>query len=153
MAIGIRRTAIDQVFPLWVIFARIPHSSTIKVPIYRCFRGVGRFFRAPLLAPQHAPPYAPQAIASLFKAEYARTFYLCKQTPCVAIDYVNPSHIRGHGVPYDMKSPGLIRGRGTLLCFDCQLETVLHQTSLTAKRLFPKPCKKSRSCLRSARVK
>jgi hypothetical protein len=68
---------------------------------------VGREKSAPLLKAQPAPPYAPEAIASLFQAEYVRTFYLCKQTPCVAIAYVNPSHIRGHGVPYDMKSPGL----------------------------------------------
>lgn len=61
-AIAHGRMATDPVLPLWApnccierrqfgsIFAKIPHSSTIKVPVYRRFRGVGREKSAPLLA-------------------------------------------------------------------------------------------------------
>lgn len=35
------------------------------------------------------------------------TFYLWQLPPCVAAEHVRENHIRGHGVPYDMKSPGL----------------------------------------------
>lgn len=74
-AIAHGRMATDPVFPLWApnchlgewqfgsFFAEIPRSPTIKVPIYRRFRGVGREKSAPLLSQQPPPPYAPEAIA------------------------------------------------------------------------------------------
>ena len=100
-AIAHGRMATDPVFPLWApnchlrewqfgsFFAKIPRSPTIKAPIYRHFRGVGREKSAPLLAQHPPPPYAPEAIADLFKAEYVRTFYLWQLPPCVAADHVS----------------------------------------------------------------
>ena len=51
------------------------------------------------------------------------------------------------------EKPRPVRGRGALLCFDCQLETVMHQTSLTAKSCLLISCNASSNCLNSARVK
>jgi hypothetical protein len=164
-AIAHGRMATDPVFPLWApnchlgewqfgsFFAEIPRSWNQECPVYKGFRGVGREKSAPLLSQQPPPPYAPEAIASLYQAVYVKTFYLWQLPPCVAADHVTPNHIRGHGVPYDMENPGLHEVGARSWCSDCQLETVMHQTSLTAKRSFPNPCRKSRSCLRSARVK
>lgn len=71
-------------------FAKIPRSPTIKCPFYRPFRGVGREKSAPPLAQQPPPPYAPEAIAPLYRAEYVRTFYMWQLPPCVAADRVRP---------------------------------------------------------------
>ena len=93
-AIAHGRVANGPVLPLWApnchlrewqfgsFFAKIPRSQTIKVPIYRHFRGVGREKSAPLLAQQPPPPYAPEAIASLYQAEYVKGFYLCRRATC-----------------------------------------------------------------------
>ena len=101
-AIAHGRMATDPVFPLWApnchlegwqfgsFFAEIPRSPTIKVPIYRRFRGVGREKIAPQRLPHPPPPYAPEAIASLYQAEYVKGFYLCRHGACVAAADAHP---------------------------------------------------------------
>ena len=85
-AIAHGRMATDPVFPLWApnchlhewqfgsFFAEIPRSPTIKVPIYRRFRGVGRekaprcCFRSP-----HRPTL-PRQLPSLFERNMSQLF-------------------------------------------------------------------------------
>lgn len=75
-AIAHGRLATGPVFPLrapnchlagWQFgsfFTKNPLPQTIKVPIYRPFRGVGRGMSAPPLPAYPSPPYAREAIAT-----------------------------------------------------------------------------------------
>ena len=85
---------------IWVVFFKnstTPHTKTASgspLPRFECGK------RAKLLLPQPPPPYAPEAIAPLLKAEYVKFF------PCVAwcsVPRAAPSmRIRGHGATCDM---------------------------------------------------
>ena len=123
--------ASDPVFPLWApdchlrewqfgsFFAEIPLSPTIKVPIYRRFRGVGREKSAPLLPTLPPPPYAPEAIASLNQAVYVRTFYLCRKWPSVAAEHVSRT-ISAVVASYRTRKAPACLGRGVLCAYELE---------------------------------
>ena len=89
-AIAHGRQASSRRVAIWVVFRGNSTPSDDKSPCLSAFPGCGARKSAPLQSLQPPPPYAPEAIASLYQAEYVRVFYLRRHGACVAAADAHP---------------------------------------------------------------